>query len=109
MGFQPLKKKINLIFFAVTLAVFLIVALVSGVVEYQVARAEFSSIMQARINVVRALIKDALFHTDAIVASILKKSGPGQSKELFAQLADSATPNLIRIPFISLIPRAKFF
>lgn len=109
MGFQPLKKKINLIFFAVTLAVFLIVALVSGVVEYQVARAEFSSIMQARINVVRALIKDALFHTDAIVASILKKSGPGQSKELFAQLADSSYSKFNQDTFYILDPQGKVF
>ncbi|MCF6185901.1 MAG: ATP-binding protein [Desulfobulbaceae bacterium] len=108
MNFQPLRKKINLIFSVVTLAVFLIVALVSGVVEYQRARAEYSRTMQARINVARALIKDALFHTDTMVSSVLN-SGPGRSEELFSRLADSSYFKFHQDSFYVLDPQGRVF
>ncbi len=109
MHFQPLRKKIYLIFSVVTLGAFLIVALVSGVVEYQGFKAEYSRTMQARIDVARALIKDALFHTDAIVGSALNTLGPGRSKELFARLADSSYFKFHQDSFYILDPLGKVF
>ncbi len=109
MGFQPLRKKINLIFSVVTLVVLLIIALVSGVVEYQRFKAECSRTMKARINVARALIKDALFHTDPMIASVLNTSGPGRAKELFARLAASNYFKFYQDTFYILDPRGRVF
>ncbi|HEB69822.1 MAG TPA: PAS domain S-box protein [Desulfobulbus sp.] len=109
MGFQPLRKKINLVFSVVTLVVLLIIALVSGVVEYQRFKAECSRTMKARINVARALIKDALFHTDPMIASVLNTSGPGRAKELFARLAASNYFKFYQDTFYILDPRGRVF
>lgn len=72
MAPQSLQKKINLTLSGVALAAFFAIALVTVFKEYRKIRLEYSTAMHARVNVARALMQDALFHTDTIVQSILQ-------------------------------------
>jgi len=85
---QSLQRKINFVLFVVAFTVFLLIFLLTGVAEYWKLRVEYSATMRARINVAQALIKDVLFHTDAMVQPLLKKHS-GQRDELLSQLAAS--------------------
>lgn len=88
MALQPLHKKINLSLSLVAVAVFFVVFLLTGALEYQETRAEHSAAMRARITVARTLTKDILFHTDVMVQTILQ-SHPNKLEELLSQLASS--------------------
>jgi PAS domain S-box-containing protein len=83
---QPLQKKINLIFVAVAVCVFVLVVLISGVIEYRRVRAEFSSVMGARINVARALMKNTLSRTDKLVQSLIQDIRREDFDELVSRL-----------------------
>ncbi|MEA3468948.1 MAG: PAS domain S-box protein [Thermodesulfobacteriota bacterium] len=85
MSLQSLQKRINLTLSVVALAAFLFIALLTAFKEYRKIRLEYSVAMHARINVARALMQDALFHTDTFVQSILK-SHSNNLQELLSHL-----------------------
>lgn len=91
---QPLQKKINLMFSAVAVCVFLVVVFISGFLEYQRVRDEFSSVMSARINVARALMKNTLSYTDNLVQSLLHDIPPDRFDELVSRFDASGYFNL---------------
>lgn len=85
MNSQPLRKKINIILTCVAFIAFFIISMVSAFLEYKQLRSEYSVTMRARINVVRDLVEETLFHTNPQVKSILGAT-PGLSmKELLAR------------------------
>ena len=85
---QPLQKKANRTLFFVAIGVFLVISLLTGIRDYQLSRAKYSTTMRARIDVARTLTQNALFHTDDMVQSILQ-SHSGNLDELLGQLATS--------------------
>lgn len=88
MALLALRTKVNWILSGVVILVFLVICLLSGVRKFNEIRAGYAVAMQARINVARTLTKDVLFHTDAMVQSVL--NAPSKSLEdLFSQLAAS--------------------
>ena len=106
MAPQPLRKKINLILSLVASAVFIVVFLLTGFNEYQETLSEYSTTMRARINVARTLTRDVLFHTDAMVQTVMH-SHPDSQEELLSQLAASRYFEFHGDSFYVLDPQGK--
>ncbi len=103
MAPQTLQKKINQILFLVATSLFLIVFLLTGVNEYRETKAEYSTVVRARINVARTLIKEVLFQTDVMVHTVLQ-AYPDQD-DLLSQLESSHVFELHGDVFYVLDPR----
>ncbi len=85
---RPLHIKINRVFILVAFVLFPVLVLLSGLVEYKRIRDEYSVAMHTRISVAQALIREELFRTDSLVASIGSELDPGDSGALLSRLID---------------------
>jgi len=88
MRFRSLKQKVNITLLFLALVVFTIVALVSGLLEYNEIRAEHSKIMAAKIGMARLLVGETIFEYDEYVTTILNESADKEVGELLADLLD---------------------
>ena len=86
---QPLHIKVNQIFFLVILALFPVVILFSGWIEFNRIRVEYSAAMHTRISVAQALIREELFRTDSLVKSIGSQLDPGYPGTVLSRLLDA--------------------
>ncbi len=102
---RPLHIKINRVFFLVALVLFPTIALLSGLVEYNRIRAEYSAAMHTRITVAQALIREELFRTDSLVASIGSELDPGHPGAILSRLINSRFFELQGDTFFVLDPQ----
>ncbi|HHD57495.1 MAG TPA: hypothetical protein ENK89_07460, partial [Desulfobulbaceae bacterium] len=102
---QPLHTKIKRIFILVAFLLFPVIILSSGLVEYRRIRAEYSAAMHTRIAVAQALLREELFRTDSLVASIGHKLDPDQPGGVLARLMTGRFFALLGETFYVLDPQ----
>ncbi len=102
---QPLHSKIKRIFILVAFLLFPVIVLSSGLVEYKRIRADYSAAMHTRISVAQALLREELFRTDSLVASIGRKLGPGSPGSVLSRLINARFFALLGETFYVLDPQ----
>ena len=88
MVFRSLRQKINITLSLLSLVMFALVALISGLLEYREVRAEYSRAMTAKISMARSLVADTVFRYDRSVKNVLEQSEDEQVEEMLATLLD---------------------
>ena len=86
MALLALRTRVNWILSGVAICMFCIICLLSGIREFNETRAEYFVAMQARLSVARTITKNVLFHSDAMIQSVLR-SHPKSYEGLSSQLA----------------------
>ncbi len=102
---QPLHTKIKRIFILVAFLLFPVIVLSSGLVEYKRIRSEYSAAMHTRISVAQALLREELFRTDSLVASIGRKLDPDQPGGILSRLMNGRFFALLGETFYVLDPQ----
>jgi len=85
----PLHTRIQRVFIAVVLALFPLIALSSGLLEYNRIRDDFSQTMHSRLNVAQAILREELHHVDDLVNSLRHSLATGRGDAYLARLVDA--------------------
>ncbi len=105
MPTQTLHTKINQILLLIAVGLFFIIFIFTRISEYRQTKVEYSSVIQARINIAKALIEKVLFQTDVLVQAALQTHQ--STKDLFTHLETSHLFELHGDIFYVLDPQGK--
>ena len=103
----PLHSKIKRIFVLVAFLLFPLIVLSSGLIEYKRILADYSAAMHTRISVAQALLREELFRTDSLVASIGRTLDPASPESALSRLINSRFFTLLGETFYVLDPQGK--
>ncbi len=102
-----LHSKIKRIFVLVAFLLFPLIVLSSGLIEYKRILADYSAAMHTRISVAQALLREELFRTDSLVASIGRTLDPASPESALSRLINSRFFTLLGETFYVLDPQGK--
>ena len=98
----PLHTRIQRVLIVVILALFPLVVLCSGLLEYNRIRDEYSRTMHTHINVAQTILREELRHVDHLVESLRRALVNRQDEALLSHLVNARLFNLMGDTFYLL-------
>ena len=103
----PLHNRIQRIFLFVALALFPLIALCSGLLEFKRIREAYSLTMHTRLNVAQSIVREELHHVDGLVDSLRKTLDEQREEPLISRLVDARLFTLLGDTFYLLDETGK--